>query len=200
MPVSGRHRACVIGYLRGLAVDSDVIDVNGVGYLVHTPRPLTVGAEACVWVHTAVRENDISLYGFDTRAERELFCALTRVPGVGPKTALAAVARADQVAAALAANDVSTMPKIPGIGPKTAQAILTQVNVPATLLTELGGHAPDPSPQDELTGALISMGFAPADARSALAAAREADPDAPSAAWLKSALRHLRGPAAVPAA
>lgn len=171
----------------------DTIDVAGVGYQVHPPRPLETGAEVTVWVHTVVRENDMSLYAFATRAERDLFLALTRVPGVGPRIALAAIGHGpDKVVAAIGAQDVTALAKIPGVGRKTAAAIAAQVTVSDDLAAALGGGAGEPTVEDQLVQALTGLGVGAADARAAVAQAMADDPGAGHAAWLRAALRHLR--------
>ncbi len=110
--------------------DSATIDVNGVGYLVRaSARTLAaIGGEgeACaVHVETVVREDAIELFGFATREERDCFRLLTSVQGVGPKAGLALLSALapGEIAAAILAEDKSTLTRADGVGPKLAQRI-----------------------------------------------------------------------------
>ena len=156
----------MIGYLSGRAAAGSLVLVGGVGYLVHTPHPLPVGTDVELWIHTAVRETDISLYGFSTAAERDLFDCLTKVTGVGPKVALALLSLgAGTVVTAIRDGDARTLAKAPGIGVKKAQGLLTAVNLPADLTDAL---ATSSDPLAELVDALTALGFDAGSARTAL--------------------------------
>src|SRR5215467_15864715 len=108
-----------------------IVDVNGVGYLVHaTPSVHRLGdGEVTVEVHTVVREDALQLYGFATSAERELFELLLGVSGVGPKVALAIVSGSPpaELRRAIARDDVKRFQAIPGIGLKTAQRVVMEL-------------------------------------------------------------------------
>jgi Holliday junction DNA helicase RuvA len=125
----------VIARLRGrIAARSGhglVVDVNGVGYLVHaTPSVQRLGdGEITVEIHTVVREDALQLYGFATGEERELFELLLGVNGVGPKVALSIVSGSTPVELrrAIAQDDVKRFQAIPGIGLKTAQRVVLEL-------------------------------------------------------------------------
>jgi Holliday junction DNA helicase RuvA len=125
----------VIARLRGRASgrvgQALIVDVNGVGYLVHaTPSVLRLGTdEITVEVHTVVREDALQLFGFASADERELFELLLGVNGVGPKVALAIVSGSTpaELRRAIARDDVKRFQAIPGIGLKTAQRVVLEL-------------------------------------------------------------------------
>ena len=121
----------MIAYLEGqiLSTDSGILVVktlSGVGYAANTPQPLLVrlkvGDEAVLHVHTQVREDEISLYGFATTAERHLFELLIRTSGVGPKMALGvlSVMLPQELIDSVQQGDANHFAQVPGIGKKTA--------------------------------------------------------------------------------
>lgn len=186
----------MIAFLSGRVIAADTVLVNGVGYAVACAAPLEVGSDVNVWVHTVVRENDISLYGFTSQAERALFVCFMKVSGVGPRVALALLALgAGVVAAAIAAQDAAALSKAAGVGPTKAKTILGALSVPAELLAELAGaQAVVPAPRsggDDLLSTLVGLGHDKVRSEQALTAARQAEPDAPAPLVLRAALRNL---------
>jgi Holliday junction DNA helicase RuvA len=126
----------MIARLRGKPVgrgaEGLILDVNGVGYLVHaTPRALAKsdGAELTVETYLHVREDALSLYGFADSEERELFIQLLSVSGIGPKVALAIVSGSTpaELRRAIAREDTARFQAIPGIGKKTAQRVVLEL-------------------------------------------------------------------------
>ncbi len=113
-------------YLRGVITEVTpyyiVVDVNGVGYQVYVDEH----AEQKVFVYQAVRDNDISLYGFKNSSEKQLFLKLLDVSGIGPKSALAILANDDNrgLINAINSDDDGYLTKFPGIGKKTAKQII----------------------------------------------------------------------------
>lgn len=111
-----------------------IIKTGGIGFVAHsTPSylgKLRTGMEASFWTHTAVRENDISLYGFETEEELRIFELLITVSGVGPKSALTilSVAGVKSIEEAVGSGDTSALTKISGIGRKTAEKIVLELN------------------------------------------------------------------------
>lgn len=111
-----------------------IVKVGGIGFVIHsTPSYLTklrIGQESNFWTHTAVKENDISLYGFETEEELRVFELLITVSGVGPKSGLAilSVAGVKSIEEAVATGDTSSLTKISGIGRKTAEKIVLELN------------------------------------------------------------------------
>lgn len=121
-------------YLRGVITEVTpyyiVVDVNGVGYQVYVANPFKYEedehAEQKVFVYQAVRDNDISLYGFKNSSEKQLFLKLLDVSGIGPKSALAILANDDNrgLINAINSDDDGYLTKFPGIGKKTAKQIV----------------------------------------------------------------------------
>lgn len=107
-----------------------VVEVNGVGYAVQlTPThalELRLGAQVTIVTATIVREDAITLFGFRSVDEREVFDLLTGVSGVGPKSAMSVLAQLtpEELARAIADDDVNAFKRVPGVGPKTAKLII----------------------------------------------------------------------------
>ena len=145
-----------------------IVDVNGVGYLVHaTPSVNRLGSdEITVEVHTVVREDALQLYGFASGDERELFELLLGVNGVGPKVALAIVSGSTptELRRAIARDDVKRFQAIPGIGLKTAQRVVLELKAKLA-------DASFASDEGDLTArdALVELGWTLIDAERALA-------------------------------
>jgi len=180
----------MIARLRGRIVGRSgaglILDVNGVGYLVHAaPSVHRLGdGEVTVEVHTIVREDALQLYGFSTTEERTLFELLIGVSGVGPKVALAIVSGSTpaELRRAIARDDVRRFQAIPGVGLKTAQRVVLELKekLDTADLVEEG---------DESTlarDALTNLGWSLPDAERALAAV---DQSLPVAEQVREALR-----------
>jgi len=127
----------MIAHLRGTVIDfisgAVVLDVNGVGYLVHVPSSLldslTVGESAQLSICTVVREDAITLFGFESPTQRETFETLRSVNKVGPKLAMGILSHVDidQLARAVQQNNAVALSKIPGIGKKTAERLCLEL-------------------------------------------------------------------------
>lgn len=154
-----------------------VINVGGVGYRVLVANPFRYTAtndDQKVYIYQAVRDNDISLYGFQTFDEKQLFIKLLSVSGIGPKSALAILANEDHsgLINAINTNNDKFLTKFPGIGKKTAQQIILDLKgkmkeiTPANLV---GQQALDVTPTDaspalrESLEALASLGYTKTD-------------------------------------
>lgn len=118
----------LIGVVTVVAPQYIVVEVAGIGYklLVANPYRYQEGSNLKVYVYQAVREDDISLFAFADRAEKELFLQLINVSGIGPKSALAILANPDHqgLIDAIANNNINYLTKFPGIGKKTASQIV----------------------------------------------------------------------------
>lgn len=178
----------MIGRLRGRIiadeVDGVVIDVGGVGYEVTVPIG-TMGrvaadpnGEVLLFVHTHVREDQLSLFGFATDSDRTAFRTLLGVSSVGPKTAIAvlSVLPADELARAIAQKDVGKLTGVPGIGKKTAERLVLELRdklaVTSAVPARPGATPARPTttaPQAELlVTALVRMGYKTQEAERAL--------------------------------
>ena len=170
-----------------------ILDVGGVGYLVHAaPTAVRKGDaadEITVETYLHVREDAMQLYGFADRSERELFVQLLAVSGIGPKVALAIVSGspAADLRRAIVLQDTVRFQAIPGVGKKTAERIVLE------LKEKLG--AEDPVPISSAVGtsshmtardALVELGYSVVEAEQALAAV---DPDLPAEERVRLALR-----------
>lgn len=171
------------GRITGRAGAGLIVDVNGVGYLVHaTPSVQRLGeGEVTVEVHTVVREDALQLYGFATSEERQLFELLLGVSGVGPKVALAILSGSTpaELRRAIAREDVRRFQAIPGIGLKTAQRVVLELKAAVADAAVAGD---DLSARD----ALVELGWSLLDAERALA---EVDPGLPIEEQVRTALR-----------
>jgi Holliday junction DNA helicase RuvA len=154
--------------------DSLVIGVGGIGLQVFVPSPLRdrlhPGDEIFLHTYLVVRQDALSLYGFETREERELYLLLLSVDGIGPKSALAVLSTLspDAIRRAIFHEQPEVFTRVPGVGKKTAQKILLQLQdrIPA-----MSGLEPSLAISDvdtEVIGALTALGYSVVEAQSAL--------------------------------
>jgi Holliday junction DNA helicase RuvA len=203
----------MIGKLRGVidsyGDDSVVLDVHGVGYLVHCsartlqslPAP---GEAATISIETWVREDQIRLYGFATDLEREWFRILTGVQGVGAKVALAVLGtlKVADLANAIALGDKAQIARTPGVGPKLAQRLIIELkdkapafaNIDPAVVRLQGDLAERraPLPVSEAVSALVNLGYGEIQASAAIAAAvRSAGDKATTESLIRLGLKEL---------
>ncbi|GIH70761.1 MULTISPECIES: Holliday junction branch migration protein RuvA [Sphaerimonospora] len=202
--------ASVAGPVAAVGPDHAVIEVGGVGVLVHcTPGTLAglrLGEPARLSTTLVVREDSLTLYGFATDDERRVFEMLQTASGVGPRLALAmlAVHAPDALRVAVAGGDLKALTMVPGIGQKGAQRIVLELKdrlgVPEGALTAAahGGGTGGAPWREQVHSGLVGLGYSAKDADEAVAAvAPEAESAAAAgrapdvAALLKSALRAL---------
>ena len=173
--------ARLTGTLAETAADSAVLDVAGVGYLVHaSTRTLDalgpLGGEVMLLTEMQVREDSQTLFGFGSAAERESFRALTSVQGVGGRVALAILSVLDpaELSRAVAQGDKAMIARASGVGPKLAMRIANELagklGSPA-LAASLGSPAARGTTAQDALSALANLGFKPAEASAAVAAA-----------------------------
>jgi len=186
------------GILAETSADSAVIDVAGVGYLVHLSGKTLdaigpVGGEVLILTELQVREDAWTLFGFGSAAERDAFRALTSIQGVGGRLALAILSVLDpnELARAVANDDKAMIGRANGVGPKLAARIANELQGKLGV-TGLAGAAPTPragAAADALS-ALANLGFKPAEASAAVNAAQgELGADASLDALVRLALR-----------
>jgi Holliday junction DNA helicase RuvA len=168
----------MIGFLKGrLAVKQPpalMVDVNGVGYELEAPMSTFYGLPAAgepvaLYTHLIVREDAHILFGFGTESERRLFRGLLKVSGVGPKIALALLSGISVTAFAecVQREDVSALTRVPGVGRKTAERLIVEMRDRLGAPADAGGtlHTPaGANPQGEAYGALVALGYRPAEA------------------------------------
>ena len=160
---------------RVLLTDGDtvVVDVHDVGYqvLVSHVNDYEVGQDVFLYTYNVMREDETYLVGFSSLEEKEVFLALIRVKGLGPKTVIGALSAttANDVKNAIASNNVVYFKKLPGIGAKAASQIILD------LKGELTGTKGDPTVYDEVAEALKELGFKGAAIERVLATINEKD-------------------------
>lgn len=165
--------ASVRGAVSAIGDDHVVVEVGGVGLLVFLPEPsragMRVGDRVALQTYLAVREGDLSLYGFETLDERDLFVLLMGVSGVGPRLALAALSTLtpDAMRRAVHQEQAEIFSRVPGVGRKTAQKILLhlQDRVP---VEGLEAAAPVKDVDTDLLDALTGLGYSVVEAQAAL--------------------------------
>src|SRR5690349_2672732 len=190
--------ARLTGILAETSADTAIVDVGGVGYLVHlSARTLDalgqVGGEVLILTELQVREDAWTLFGFGSPAERDAFRALTSIQGVGGRLALAILSALspDELARAVSQDDKAMIGRANGVGPKLAARIANELHGKLGV-SGLGGSPPTPrggAAADALS-ALANLGFKPAEASAAVnAALDEIGPDAGLDALVRLALR-----------
>lgn len=196
----------MIALLRGRLLEKRapwlLLDVSGVGYEVEAPMSVfydlpELTSEISLFVHQVVREDAQLLYGFANRFERDLFRALIRVNGVGPKLALALLSgiEADRLVRAIELEDSAALVKIPGVGKKTAERLVIEMR---DRLTKLEGApaslqkpaSASPQAEDDAIAALESLGYKNRDAMAAITMLPERD-SLSAEAMIRLALKKL---------
>ena len=180
----------MIGRLRGTLLEKRapeiLVDVNGVGYELQVPLGTiaelpAAGQEVVLHTHLAIREDAHQLYGFWRREERELFRALIRVNGIGPKLALAILSgiEPDDFVMSVQRGDSAALKKVPGVGKKTAERLVIEMRdglgdwMPALAPTARPATADGPAAArnrmvQDAESALIALGYKPAEAARAV--------------------------------
>jgi Holliday junction DNA helicase RuvA len=175
----------MISHLKGILEHVDkahlVVDVANVGYHVHVSsgtlsRLPKVGEKIHLFTYQVVREDDISLYGFLSREERNLFALLLTVSGIGPKASMLIISGfpIDKIVTAITQGNVDLISTVPGIGKKTAQKLVIELKEkvakayaikPSDMAIGMGGDEPIVS---DAISALIALGYSPKEARVAI--------------------------------
>jgi Holliday junction DNA helicase RuvA len=196
----------VIAHLRGQLFEKHpnrlIVDVHGVGYEVFVPLSTFYdlgdpGSDVNLRVHTHVREDQLSLYGFGTALEQELFERMIGVSGIGPRLALSVLSGIDpqDLVRAVELGDVARLTAIPGVGKKTSERIVLELRdrLPKARVAVPGVATPQ-SLRDDVLSALGNLGYHRPLAERAVEAALQAiggGPDAGFERTLKHALREL---------
>jgi Holliday junction DNA helicase RuvA len=192
--------ARLAGKLVEASADGAIVDVQGVGYQVQaSARTLDalgpIGGDVVILTELQVREDGWTLFGFGSAGERETFRALTSVQGVGGRVALAILSVLDpaELSTAIARGDKAMVARANGVGPKLAQRIVNELagklGSPA-LAGTAGAPAPRGGAAADALSALANLGFKPAEASAAVAAANEElGPNATLDALVRLALR-----------
>jgi Holliday junction DNA helicase RuvA len=197
------------GTIDSYGEDFVILDVHGVGYLVHcSARTLqelpAIGEAVVLAIETHVREDQIRLFGFLSAGEREWFRLLQTVQGVGTKVALAILStlKPADLATAIAMRDRAIITRAPGVGPKVAERIVTELKDKAPALAavdpaivRLSGAVDDrraPGPVTDAVSALVNLGYGQPQAMAAIAAAvRDTGGGADTARLIRLGLKEL---------
>jgi Holliday junction DNA helicase RuvA len=189
----------MIGYLSGKLFEVDgndvIIDVGGVGYRVRiidnqaTRNKLQATSLVQMYIHTYVKEDQLALYGFESKKALKFFQLLISVSGVGPKSAMGILAHGtpDQIQQAVAQADVSFFTKVSGIGKKNGQRIIVDLKSKLGSVAELDLSEPEAG-TDDVFDALVGMGFDPKRVQKAL---QEIDPSLSEPERIKKAIKQL---------
>ena len=190
----------MIGRLTGLIAEKNppqiVLDLNGVGYELDVPMstfynlPAT-GDKVTLLTHFAVREDGHFLYGFLTEAERFAFRQLLKVSGIGARTALSVLSglSVNDLAAAVAQQELGRLIKVPGIGKKTAERLLLELK--GKLADTIGGvslHAAVDDAKQDISNALLALGY---NEKEAAAAMKQLPADIGTSDGIRAALKLL---------
>ncbi len=200
----------MISYIKGTLEDITetgvVIEAGGLGYFVSMPPSFTVKyklhTEVKVFTYMSVKEDGISLFGFENKKQLELFKKLTSVSGVGGKSALALLgsANVNEITTAIIANDVNMICRAPGLGKKTAQRIILELKdkistdeISSVIGGEIGSETGENSAlsdsRSEALEAMLVLGYGRSEAVKALSEVYTADDDTSS--LLKKALKKI---------
>lgn len=151
-----------------------IVEVGGVGMRVFAPAPLRdklkVGEVALIYTHLIVRETELSLYGFDTVADRTLFVTLLGVDGVGPKVALSVLSTLslDTIQRAIFNEESDLLSTVPGVGKRTAQKIALYLQDRLKSTGPLQAVASMSDADSEVLSALTTLGYSVVEAQTAL--------------------------------
>jgi holliday junction DNA helicase RuvA len=200
----------MISHLRGALLEKNpnavVVDVHGVGYEVTIPVSVytslpAVGGEVSLYIHTHVREDALSLFGFISGADKALFEKLISVSGIGPKlavTALSGMASAELIAA-IRGGALDQLVKIPGVGKKTAERMVLElrdkldaIGLPARAAGVASPQSNFSAVEEDTIYALMNFGSARAAAEAAVTKARAAGGENDFDALFRRALKLVR--------
>jgi len=189
------------GRLASKSPDHVLLDVGGVGYLVHIPLSTfyelpDMESPASLWVHTHVREDTLALYGFLTERERSLFLLLLGVAGIGPRVALTVLSGIPpaELAVALRNQDVRRLVAIPGVGKKTAERMVLELaEKAASFAAEAAPEASAAVAAEDVISALVNLGYRKGEAEKAVEGVARAGAPEEFGDYLKFALKKLTG-------
>jgi len=159
----------MIGFLTGKIISAKptliLLDVNGVGYEVrisiNTFEKLAGKNSISLHIYTNVKEDSITLFGFYSVAEKEMFELLISISGVGPKSALSLLSgiSTDELRQAITTSNVERIVAVPGIGKKTAERLILELKNKVRDIKEEGISSTKPSLQKEAVSALTTLGY-----------------------------------------
>ena len=159
----------MIGHLTGKIISAKptqvLLDVNGVGYTItisiNTFEKISGNENASLFIHTKVKEDSISLFGFHSEAEKEMFELLISISGVGPKSAISMLSgiSTDDLKHAVVTGNVGRITAVPGIGAKTAERLILELKNKVKEIKEEEIESAEISIQKEAVSALTTLGY-----------------------------------------
>lgn len=159
----------MIGYLKGKIISSKptqiLLEVNGVGYKVgisiNTFEKIVDKSEVSLFIHTYVKEDSLSLFGFFTESEKEMFELLISISGIGPKIALGLLSgiSVDSLKEAIEEGNVTRITAVPGIGRKTAERLVLELRTKVENISAGEFMKTQPSVKSEAISALTTLGY-----------------------------------------
>jgi holliday junction DNA helicase RuvA len=201
----------MIGHLRGQLLvkkpNSVILDVNGVGYEVHIPLTSfyelpSEGSEVALKIHTHVREDALTLFGFHTQRERDFFLKLISISGIGPKLAISILsgAQVEELAQAIADGNLGRLTSVPGVGRKTAERLVLELKnqIAPFLVSEQVVSTRDAGKlsalEEDVLSALVNLGYPRNSAEKALSTVlRSAECERTFEEILRNTLKMLAG-------
>jgi holliday junction DNA helicase RuvA len=201
----------MIGHLRGQILvkkpNTVILDVHGVGYEIHIPLTSfyelpSEGSEVALRIHTHVREDALTLFGFHSQREKDFFLKLISISGIGPKLAISILsgAQVEELAQAIADGNLARLTAVPGVGRKTAERLVLELkNQIAPFLVSdqvesARGVAKLSALEEDILSALVNLGYPRNSAEKALAAVlRAAECERTFEEVMRSTLRRLAG-------
>jgi len=175
--------ATLRGEITQIEDNAVILEVGGVGLRVAVPAPVRsrarVGDILLLYTHLAVREDALTLYGFESQGERELFNILLGVDGVGPKVALSVLLTMtiDSIQRADFADEADILSRVPGVGKKTAQKMALHLKDKLKPMDALASMAAMTDKDSEVLAALTALGYSVIEAQSAIQALPKDAPD-----------------------
>lgn len=184
----------MIAYLKGrvlaVTLETAIVEVNGIGYEVYCSggafRKITVGEMVELHTYLQVKEDGITLFGFDSDREKQLFMKITSVSGVGPKLGISILTSmsADELAQAIATADIKRLSSAKGLGKKTAEKLVLELHgkISATEIISASGETTPATAQtamplsredEEAISALMGLGFTKNESAQAVKRARD---------------------------
>lgn len=178
----------MIGFLRGkvvqLLADQCLLDVSGVGYRVFVPAStrgkLKTGEDAMLYTHLSVREDAMTLYGFESQEEYQGFQMLISVSGIGPKVALGILSAitVSKLFQAIHGKQLAVLTKLPGVGKKSAERMVLELKDKAAELDGAEGEFALPAEEigdslSDAAAALLSLGYSQAEIAAVLRRVKE---------------------------
>ncbi|GAB4431901.1 MAG: Holliday junction branch migration protein RuvA [Anaerolineales bacterium] len=166
--------ATLRGEITQLEENALIVEIGGVGVRVFVPTPLrgakSVGETVFVYTYLVVREQELSLYGFESQSDRDLFTLLLGVAGVGPKLALSVLSSMnyETIQRAVFSDEPELLSRVPGVGKKSAQKIALHLKDRLKPLDTLGAVASMSDVDSEVLEALTALGYSVVEAQAAI--------------------------------